>query len=46
MGDEPAWRERLAAGLVERFVAVDDAVYDDIRHMLAAAERADFLALR
>jgi len=46
IGDEPAWRERLAAGLVERFVAVDDAVYDDIRHMLAAAKRANFLALR
>ena len=46
IGDEPAWRERLAAGLVERFVAVDDGTYDDIRHMLAAAERADFLALR
>jgi phosphonate transport system substrate-binding protein len=46
MGDEPAWRERLAQGLVERFVAVDDAMYDDIREMAAAAEKAGFLTLK
>jgi phosphonate transport system substrate-binding protein len=46
MGDEPAYRPRLAYGLVDRFVAVDDATYDDIREMLAAAERVGFLTLK
>jgi phosphonate transport system substrate-binding protein len=46
MGDDPGFRPRLAFGLVDRFVAVDDAAYDDIRGMLAAAEEAGFLALR
>lgn len=46
MGDDPRFGPRLAHCLVERFVAVDDAAYDDIRAMLAAAEEAGFLALR
>jgi phosphonate transport system substrate-binding protein len=46
MADDPAARARLAEGFVERLVAVDDAAYDDIRAMLAAAEAADFLTLR
>lgn len=46
MGDDPRFRPRLAHCLVERFVAVDDATYDDIRAMLAAAEETGFLALR
>ena len=33
-------RDRLAAGLVDRFVAVADASYDDIRAMLDAVEVA------
>ena len=40
LGDDPDAREALALGLVERFVAVDDARYDDIRHMLDAVEAA------
>jgi phosphonate transport system substrate-binding protein len=38
--------EGLAYGFVERFVEVDDARYDDIRRMLAAAEQAGFLEIR
>jgi len=30
--------EGLERGLVERFVAIDDAAYDDIRSMLRAVE--------
>jgi phosphonate transport system substrate-binding protein len=46
MADDPLARERLAQGLVERFVPVSDATYDDIRSMLAAAEAAAFLTIR
>src|SRR5262249_55503676 len=46
MGDDPAARPHLAQGFVERFAAVTDEDYDDIRAMLAAAEAADFLTLR
>jgi phosphonate transport system substrate-binding protein len=46
LGDDPQFRPRLAQGLVERFVAVDDATYDDIRAMLAAAEEKGFLVVR
>src|SRR5262249_18009214 len=46
MADDPAARANLARGLVERFVAVTDASYDDIRAMRAAAEAAAFLTLR
>jgi phosphonate transport system substrate-binding protein len=46
MHEEPGLRERLGAGLVERFVAVDPASYDDIRLMVDACEAAGFLTLR
>jgi phosphonate transport system substrate-binding protein len=46
MAEDPALRARLAIGLVERFVAVDAASYDDIRIMVAACEAAGFLELR
>jgi phosphonate transport system substrate-binding protein len=39
---EPA----LAHGFVERFVAIDDRAYDDIRAMLAAIHAADYTVLR
>jgi phosphonate transport system substrate-binding protein len=45
LADDAAGRAQLAQGFVERFVAVDDADYDDIRDMLAAAEAAAFLTL-
>jgi phosphonate transport system substrate-binding protein len=45
IGDDPAARNELARGFVERFVPVTDADYDDIRSMLAAAEHAGFLTL-
>jgi phosphonate transport system substrate-binding protein len=43
--DDPAARRAFAQGLVERFVSVADADYDDIREMLAVAEAAGFLTL-
>jgi phosphonate transport system substrate-binding protein len=46
MAEDPAVRERLAVGLVERFVAVDAATYDDIRMMVDACEAAGFMELR
>lgn len=46
MGDNPATREQLARGLIDRFVPVADARYDDIREMLAAAEAAGFMVIR
>jgi phosphonate transport system substrate-binding protein len=46
MAADPAARAWLARGLVERFVPVTDAAYDDIRAMLAAAEAAAFLTIR
>jgi len=46
MHNDPAVRAQLARGLVERFAPVTDATYDDIRHMLRAAEAADFLTLK
>jgi len=39
-------RERLALGLVKRFVPVGPSDYDDIRMMLAACEAAGFMQLR
>jgi phosphonate transport system substrate-binding protein len=45
MAEDPAVRERLARGLVERFVSVDAAAYDDIRMMLDACEATGFLEL-
>jgi len=46
LGDDPAMRERLAEGLVERLVPVTAANYDDIRAMLDACEAAGFMQLR
>jgi phosphonate transport system substrate-binding protein len=40
LGTTAADRTKLAAGLVERFVAVDDSSYSDIRSMLEAVESA------
>lgn len=46
MHEDSAMRERLARGLVERFVPVGPSSYDDIRAMLEACEAAGFLQLR
>jgi phosphonate transport system substrate-binding protein len=46
MTDERAVREQFAACLIERFVAVDSASYDDIRMMLDACESAGFMEIR
>lgn len=43
---DPATRERLHRGLVDRFAPITDAAYDDIREMLRAAEAANFMVLR
>jgi phosphonate transport system substrate-binding protein len=44
--EEADVRERLARGLVERFVPVDAASYDDIRAMADACRAAGFMELR
>jgi phosphonate transport system substrate-binding protein len=44
--EEALVRERLALGLVGRFVAADPSSYDDVRRMLAACEAAGFMQLR
>ncbi|HEX2025855.1 MAG TPA: PhnD/SsuA/transferrin family substrate-binding protein [Actinomycetota bacterium] len=46
MADDPAWRSRLDAGLVDRFMAVGSSDYDDIRRMLDATEATGFTVLR
>jgi phosphonate transport system substrate-binding protein len=46
MVEDPAVRERLMLGFVERFVSVDARSYDDIRMMVDACEAAGFLELR
>ena len=46
MADDPRGRQRLAAGLVERFVPVGPEAYDDIRAMVEACEAAGFTELR
>ena len=46
MGDDPKAAAALAHGFVKRFAPVTDATYDDIREMLAAAEAAEFMALK
>jgi phosphonate transport system substrate-binding protein len=43
MHEDPATRERLALGLIERFVPVGAASYDDIRRMRDACEAAGFM---
>jgi phosphonate transport system substrate-binding protein len=45
LADDPRVRERLAAGLVERFVPVGPSAYDDIRRMLEVCEAAGFMVL-
>ena len=44
--EDPVVRERLALGLVERFVPVEPSSYDDIRMMLEACEAAGFTQIR
>lgn len=46
LGDDPAFREVLDHGTVERFVAVGPDDYDDIRHMVDECEEAGFMVLR
>jgi phosphonate transport system substrate-binding protein len=46
LANDPVARPHLDRAQVQGFAAVNDASYDDIRTMLAAAEAADFLALR
>jgi hypothetical protein len=46
MGGDLAAKTALAQGFVERFVAVTDSTYDDIREMLAAAEAVGFMTLK
>lgn len=46
MSQDPLARPYLDRGFIERFVAVTDATYDDIRAMLAAAEAAAFLTIQ
>jgi phosphonate transport system substrate-binding protein len=46
MDDDAAARSQLAVGMVERFVPVGPADYDDIRRMLNATEAAGLTALR
>jgi phosphonate transport system substrate-binding protein len=46
MSTDPRMRERLAEGLFERFVAVRDSDYDDIRQMLSFTEKAGLTVLR
>jgi len=44
--EDPDVRERLALGMVERFVPVGPSSYDDIRMMLDACEDAGFMQVR
>jgi phosphonate transport system substrate-binding protein len=46
MGRDPAARRVLAQGFIERFAAVDDSSYDDIREMVRVCEGAGFLELK
>ena len=46
MHEDPVVRERLALGLVERFVPVGPSSYDDIRMMRDACEAAGFMEIR
>lgn len=44
--EDPVVRERLARGLVKRFVRVDPSSYDDIRMMRDACEAAGFMRIK
>ena len=46
MHEDPALRERLARGVVTRFVPMSASSYDDIRMMLEACQSAGFMRLR
>lgn len=46
LADNSASSQILRSAFIERFVAVDDSTYDDIRFMLRAAEAARFLELK
>ena len=46
MHEDPAVRERLALGMVERFVPADPSSYDDIRMMRDACAAAGFMVIR
>ena len=46
LADDPVARPHLDRAFVQGFEEINDASYNDIRTMLAAAEAADFLALR
>ncbi len=43
---DPGVRAALDYGYVARFIPIEDAAYDDIRAMVAAAEAANFMTLR
>jgi phosphate/phosphite/phosphonate ABC transporter binding protein len=45
MHGDPVMRERLALGMVKRFVPASPSSYDDIRMMLAACETAGFMQI-
>jgi phosphonate transport system substrate-binding protein len=43
---DPTVADMLMQGYIERFVAIQDSDYDDIRRMLAVCEEAHFLTLK
>jgi phosphonate transport system substrate-binding protein len=45
LGGDPAAQSTLAHGFIERFTAVDDGTYDDIRAMLATIHAAGWTSL-
>jgi phosphonate transport system substrate-binding protein len=45
LGEDPSARPALGHGFIERFTAVDDAAYDDIRAMLATVAAAGWTSL-
>jgi phosphonate transport system substrate-binding protein len=45
LGDDPSARPMLAQGFIERFAAVDDGAYDDIRAVLATIRAAGWTSL-
>ena len=45
LGDDGSARPALAHGFIERFAAVDDGAYDDIRAMLATVQAAGWTSL-
>ena len=46
LGNDPTARPALDQGLVRRFVAANEANYDDIREMVRVAEEVDFSVIR